>query len=314
MPLFSEYVSMSEDHLEHVYSYLLEELNCRVRPVVVAARELAKETERWDRVGIASAVPHVSNPHRCLVALFDPGKRQAHGPSECPLRAHHLLHPTFRWQALYDATDAVIQASHQVAMHYGWAGAIYASTPLPYMQGLPPIPSKLPARLNKAADNLESHIRKWSDGVRRRWAPRVDAITRRELGESAEHHRICPPAYPRDDASDLGQKPKEYLWSWREILDALGLKNDQQFQRLVRNLNEEHEGPIILPNRRGAQARVNKAKLLDWWDRLEILWETGGGGANTAATVANQHLYGRNGTVVPGIAGHVAARKKKGGK
>lgn len=104
------------------------------------------------------------------------------------------------------------------------------------------------------------------------------------------------------------QEPKAYLLGWREILDALGLKSDQKDR--VARLSSEYEGPIIVPGQ-GAQPKVEKTKLLAWWNRLEITWEDqlnqkrGG-----ALEGASQHDYGRMGRVAPEIKGSVRKRRK----
>jgi hypothetical protein len=103
-----------------------------------------------------------------------------------------------------------------------------------------------------------------------------------------------------------------YLQSWREILDCLKLKNDKTRQNQVRQANDQYAGPIHFPGR-GAQRKVNKAKLIEWWCRLEILWDTQGGEEDAEATVKARHNYGRDGTVVPNISGHVQKRRGKNG-
>jgi hypothetical protein len=100
-----------------------------------------------------------------------------------------------------------------------------------------------------------------------------------------------------------------YLFSWRDILDALEMKNDDESQRRVRDLNKKFDGPINLP-KKGGQPKVNKEKLLAWWNRLEELWETKEGGRNAEATTESRHNYGRTGEVIPDIGGHVKKRRQ----
>jgi hypothetical protein len=97
--------------------------------------------------------------------------------------------------------------------------------------------------------------------------------------------------------------------SWRDILNALDLKNNAESQRHVRELNEKYEGPIILPGK-GGQPKVSKVKLLAWWNHLEILWQTSGAGKNLAATLEHQYHFGRDETVLPDLSGHVKKRRK----
>jgi hypothetical protein len=104
--------------------------------------------------------------------------------------------------------------------------------------------------------------------------------------------------------------PAQYLFSWREILDALGLRNNEENQGRVRTLSDKYGGPIV-PAKRGGQPRVNKAKLIEWWNHLEVVWQTEGCGHNKAASTEGRHPYGRDETVVPEISGHVKKRRRK---
>jgi hypothetical protein len=125
-----------------------------------------------------------------------------------------------------------------------------------------------------------------------------------------ENHDGSAPQAVMAQAPAPQHTPNQYLMSWREILDALEMKNNPENQRRVREANQRFEGPIALP-KKGGQPRVNKATLLTWWNRLEIKFMTQGEGNNTQATVEAQHAYGREGTVVPDISGHVLKRHGK---
>jgi hypothetical protein len=107
--------------------------------------------------------------------------------------------------------------------------------------------------------------------------------------------------------------PTQYLWNWREILDALDMKNNDENQRRVRDANRQYGGPIILPPR-GGQPKVSKAKLLEWWNHLEIRFLTEVGEDNTQASLQAQYEYGKEGTVLPDISGHVKKRRRKKGE
>jgi hypothetical protein len=104
--------------------------------------------------------------------------------------------------------------------------------------------------------------------------------------------------------------PAVYLQSWSEILDSLEMKNTEVNRGRVRGANERFEGPINIP-KQGGQPKANKAKLLEWWNGLEMRWEAGGAGQITAATLENRHNYGRDGEVVPDIGGHTKKRRGK---
>lgn len=105
-------------------------------------------------------------------------------------------------------------------------------------------------------------------------------------------------------------KPKEYLTSWRAILIALGLKSNDEDREKVRNLNTRYAGPIIFSGQ-GAQPKVEKSKLIEWWNGLAIQWETGyARGRDAKPTIDDQYDYGREGTVAPEISGGVKKRRK----
>jgi hypothetical protein len=105
----------------------------------------------------------------------------------------------------------------------------------------------------------------------------------------------------------------DYLQSWRDILDCLKKKNTRTNRDQVRRTNEQCGGPIAFTGK-GSQPKVNKAKLIDWWNHLEALWETGGvkRRLDTEATTEARYNYGRDGTVVPNISGHT--QKRRGNK
>jgi len=104
--------------------------------------------------------------------------------------------------------------------------------------------------------------------------------------------------------------PLPMLTSWREILVALGLKNNHEDQGKVSRLNKQYAGPICIPGR-GAQPVVDKAKLIEWWNDLEAKVRGARDRSRDAkATAAAQHGYGRDGVVAPDLAGEVKRRRK----
>ena len=104
--------------------------------------------------------------------------------------------------------------------------------------------------------------------------------------------------------------PIHYLTSWREILLALGMKNNNEDREKVRNLNAQYNGPIVIP-KQGAQPKVDKAKLIEWWNGLEAQWTVGyQRGRDARPTVEAQHPYGRDDMAAPGISGGVKKRRK----
>lgn len=104
--------------------------------------------------------------------------------------------------------------------------------------------------------------------------------------------------------------PKELLANWREIVIALGMRNNEEDKRKVERLNETYNGPIMKPGQ-GKQPIVDKVKLLEWWNNLEKLVESQMEQARDARlTVQDTHPYGREGEVVPEISGQVKKRRR----
>jgi hypothetical protein len=103
--------------------------------------------------------------------------------------------------------------------------------------------------------------------------------------------------------------PKSYLTSWREILAAVGMANNKTSRTAVKKLNRTYAGPIVTP-KQGAQPKADKAKLLEWWNGLEQQFlDEQQRKSDAEATVAEQHPYGKDGIVVPGISGRVKRRR-----
>jgi hypothetical protein len=105
------------------------------------------------------------------------------------------------------------------------------------------------------------------------------------------------------------EEPIMYLIGWREILAALKLDPDEKRQRSIKQYNEDHGGPIIFSGQ-GSQPKVVREKLIEWWNRLEIIWEDQKQqkeGAHADAEAG--YKYGRSGTAAPGVAGSVKPRR-----
>ncbi len=128
--------------------------------------------------------------------------------------------------------------------------------------------------------------------------------------ENAWERAKAPPSARDETADNHGnQPPRAYLTSWQDILITLGKKDNREDQRQLKALNKKYAGPIITP-KQGAQPKVDKAKLLEWWDGLEQQFqESQQRQRDTKATVAAQHPYARGGTVVPDIGGGVKKRR-----
>jgi hypothetical protein len=118
-----------------------------------------------------------------------------------------------------------------------------------------------------------------------------------------------PPSTPPGNAESV-----DYLVSWREILDALSMKNNKDNQRKVRGLHDGYGSPILMPPQ-GGQPKVVKTKLLDWWHGLERRFEEEQQReADRRETVKETYNYGRDGRVVPGIQGHIKRPRKDKGR
>ena len=66
-----------------------------------------------------------------------------------------------------------------------------------------------------------------------------------------------------------GTTPRQYLTNWREILVALGMKDNKEDKAKVRAIHKKDPDSPIIVTKQGAQPKVEKAKLLAWWNGLE---------------------------------------------
>jgi hypothetical protein len=129
------------------------------------------------------------------------------------------------------------------------------------------------------------------------------------LGEPEGSQKVEAEA-PAFKAGDDQEVAKRYLISWAEILTAIDRKNDEATRGLIRRFSDEHDGPIIFPGQ-GAQPKVDKKKLIDWWNHLEAVWETQANPNGADETVANSHPYGKTAEVIPEIGGSIKRRREK---
>lgn len=170
----------------------------------------------------------------------------------------------------------------------------------------------------KTADTLEgmeSALRPlWVDGS---WAalqkalrepPEVDFL---DLAARLDHERINAGGTNQGKHAPLPNGEARlplYCVNWAEILAALNLKRADKDK--VRKLNEEHGGPIILPQK-GGQPKVERGKLLSWWVGIEQLWEEQRQRQlNRDSTLEAAHRYGREAIVLPEISGSMKRRRK----
>lgn len=108
----------------------------------------------------------------------------------------------------------------------------------------------------------------------------------------------------------LPEEPKVYCSGWPEILDALRLKNNQEERRRVQRSNALFGGPITVISA-GSKPRVDKTKLIAWWNSLDDIYQDlQQRERDRQATVGTSYHYGSEGTVVPDLAGSVKKRRR----
>ncbi len=83
--------------------------------------------------------------------------------------------------------------------------------------------------------------------------------------------------------------PKQYLSGWPDILEAVGLKNNDTDKNKVLSLNKRYQGPIPKVGR-GGKPRVEKGKLLDWWNGLEEKFQASDAARKDKASAAASAL------------------------
>jgi hypothetical protein len=181
----------------------------------------------------------------------------------------------------------------------------------------------------------------------------LDSVGRQRLEcelkrEAAELRALAVPVEPHSGTqagavNDEGAKPKDNgagekkgakppadpfvpLTSWNDILAALNephakphWKNDESTRKKIRNMNQQHKGPIRLRKGKGTQPSVEKAALLTWWNGLREHYDARTDEENEEAqsatlTVNESYQHGKSGTVVPGIGGSEKQRREKKGK
>jgi hypothetical protein len=126
--------------------------------------------------------------------------------------------------------------------------------------------------------------------------------------------RNPPPAAAEGSrVRDERQRPAVYLMNWPQILDALGLKDNQENRERLRRLSEFYDGPIVSGGQGSSPTLINRAVLIAWWNGLEEQHqERAQREKDASATVDEQYQHGRGATVVPGISGEMKKRRRKG--
>lgn len=111
------------------------------------------------------------------------------------------------------------------------------------------------------------------------------------------------PAAPRAAA--------QMVRGWKGILTAVGETYSKEAAKALKRMNEKENGPIRKVGR-GKPPRVDKARLLAWWDGLtERVDVQDQERKNARATLSESYEHGTESvTVLPGIAGHAKRRAK----
>ena len=136
----------------------------------------------------------------------------------------------------------------------------------------------------------------------------IDAVRRGRAEEWLDARPAVIEPYLRCDGVEQG--PPTYLANWREILVALGMKDNQEDRQTVGRLNKSYAGPIATPGQ-GRQPFAEKTGLLEWWAGLDAKVQAEQDrNRDATASVSSGHPFGRGGQVVPDISGGVQKRRR----
>ena len=87
----------------------------------------------------------------------------------------------------------------------------------------------------------------------------------------------------------------------------------EERRRRLAYLNQRYGGPIQSGGK-GSQPRVDLTELLGWWNSLaDQVQHAIDRERDAAATLLDQHNFGRTGRVAPSIAGGIKMRRQKKG-
>ena len=116
-----------------------------------------------------------------------------------------------------------------------------------------------------------------------------------------------PPAEPLSELQPITPIPIKWLTGWGEILQAVGMKSNDREK--VKSLNERLSGPIQKPQQ-GGQPIVDKAVLLEWWNKLAVLQqEKANVRDGERLSAESTYHYGQAGEVAPELNGAVKNRR-----
>ena len=103
--------------------------------------------------------------------------------------------------------------------------------------------------------------------------------------------------------------PKDWLTGWHAITSALKMKYADREK--VKSLNTRFSGPITNKGP-GTQPIVDRAKLIDWWDKLDQQQqELSNQQQGRRLSAETTHNFGRAAEVAPEISGSIKKRRKQ---
>ncbi len=157
---------------------------------------------------------------------------------------------------------------------------------------------------------VEREERHGWDDTRREAAP-VDATSNQ--GDCANQDAAVTEIqadidHPATIQPDAVLEPVKYALGWPEIMDVIGRPDTKTERGKIRRLSNELDGPIHTTQ--GGQPRVSVDVLNRWWIGLGSRFDQQSDRErDKSATVANTYQHGRDGVVVPEIAGSVKKRR-----
>ena len=144
----------------------------------------------------------------------------------------------------------------------------------------------------------------------------IDAMTESDGGPSSADgtQGVATPdaaaVADRQPAVDSNERPKNYLFGWADIINAVGMKYSEGSRKALSRLNEFRSGPIRKP-KNGGRPQVERSALIEWWNRLDMECEAGSNQRDGKRLDAEtQYAYGKESNVVPGVGGALRKRRK----
>lgn len=110
--------------------------------------------------------------------------------------------------------------------------------------------------------------------------------------------------------------PIQRLNGWTEITVALGLPDDEETRRRLRRYSKDNDGPLHGRGKGSKPQLINNAALIAWWNAVKNLGEHATEQReqqeiNRDAAAANTLNYGRDGNVMPDLAGQQVSKLRQ---